>query len=146
MRARVMGSYLNNRDVTVASDQPLPRRRKGRLLCGAKTRAGGCCQVRAEPGKARSASMVANRQVRRRRLVVRVSPRFSAGAGTPIERGFGRSEVTTRPDPKGKYPSAVMPRYIVTPSRVAARDAALLTLMATCCPAKEFGPIYSFRS
>jgi hypothetical protein len=39
--------------MTLASDQTLPGRRKGRLLCGAKTRAGGCCQVRAEPGKAR---------------------------------------------------------------------------------------------
>ena len=39
--------------MTVASDQPLPRRGKGRLLCGAKTRAGGGCQVRAEPGNAR---------------------------------------------------------------------------------------------
>jgi hypothetical protein len=39
--------------MTLASDQPSPSRRKGRLLCGAKTRAGGCCQVRAEPGKAR---------------------------------------------------------------------------------------------
>src|SRR6476660_9379966 len=29
------------------------KRRKGQLLCGAKTRAGGYCQVRAEPGKAR---------------------------------------------------------------------------------------------
>ena len=35
------------------SNQPSPNRRKGRLLCGAKTRAGGCCQVRAEPDKAR---------------------------------------------------------------------------------------------
>ena len=30
-----------------------PNRRKVRRLRGAKTRAGGCCQVRAEPGKAR---------------------------------------------------------------------------------------------
>jgi hypothetical protein len=37
----------------VASDPTSPSRRKGRRLCGAKTRAGGCCQVRAEPGKAR---------------------------------------------------------------------------------------------
>ena len=35
------------------SSQPSPNRRKGRLLCGAKTRAGGRCQIRAEPGKAR---------------------------------------------------------------------------------------------
>ena len=39
--------------MTLASGQPSPNRRKGRRLCGAKTRAGGCCQVRAEPGKAR---------------------------------------------------------------------------------------------
>jgi hypothetical protein len=51
--ARVMGSYWKNRDMTLVSDQPSPRRRRGRLLCGAKTRAHGCCQVRAEPGKAR---------------------------------------------------------------------------------------------
>ena len=37
----------------MASDQPSPSWRKGRLLCGARTRAAGCCQVRAEPGKAR---------------------------------------------------------------------------------------------
>jgi hypothetical protein len=48
-----MGSYWSNRDMTLVSNQPSPNRRKGRLLCGAKTRAGGCCQVRAEPGKAR---------------------------------------------------------------------------------------------
>jgi hypothetical protein len=39
--------------MTLASDQTSPSRRKGRRLCGAKTRAGGCCQVRAESGKAR---------------------------------------------------------------------------------------------
>src|SRR6476659_10832644 len=39
--------------MTLVSNRPSPKRRKGRLLCGAKTRAGGCCQVRAEPGKAR---------------------------------------------------------------------------------------------
>ena len=37
----------------MASDQTSPNRRKGRLLCGAKTRAGGCCQVRVEPDKTR---------------------------------------------------------------------------------------------
>jgi hypothetical protein len=37
----------------MASDQTSPSRRKGRLLCGAKTRAGGCRQVRVEPGKTR---------------------------------------------------------------------------------------------
>jgi hypothetical protein len=47
--------------------------------------------------------MVADRQVRRRWLVVRVLPRPNACAGAPIERGSGRSEVTTKPDLKGKY-------------------------------------------
>src|ERR1700738_302499 len=51
--ARVMGSYWETGKVMSACDQTSPKRRKGRLLCGAKTRAGGCCQVRAEPGKAR---------------------------------------------------------------------------------------------
>src|SRR6476469_7372667 len=46
MRARARASWgLTGRTGT--------KRRKGQLLCGAKTRAGGCCQVRAEPGKAR---------------------------------------------------------------------------------------------
>ena len=39
--------------MTLASDRTSQSRRKGRRLCGAKTRAGGCCQVRAKPGKAR---------------------------------------------------------------------------------------------
>src|SRR5689334_23209406 len=39
--------------MTSVSNQRSPNRRKGRRLCGAKTRAGGCCQVRAEPSKAR---------------------------------------------------------------------------------------------
>jgi hypothetical protein len=51
--ARVMGCYWRSRNMTLASDQTSPGRRKGRRLCGAKTRAGGSCQVRAEPGKAR---------------------------------------------------------------------------------------------
>jgi hypothetical protein len=37
----------------MASDQTSLNRRRGRLLCGAKTRARACCQVRAEPGKSR---------------------------------------------------------------------------------------------
>ena len=48
-----MGSYWWGRDRMLASDQPLPSRRRGRRLCGAKTRAGASCQVRAKPGKAR---------------------------------------------------------------------------------------------
>jgi hypothetical protein len=39
--------------MTLVSTQPSPKRRKGQFLCAAKTRAGACCQVRAEPGKAR---------------------------------------------------------------------------------------------
>jgi hypothetical protein len=62
-----------------------------------------------------AASTVANRRVRRRRLVVHVSPRPSAGVGAPIAT-FGRSEVTTKPDLKGKYLlAATYLRYIVTP-------------------------------
>jgi hypothetical protein len=53
MRARVVGSYWKKRSMTLTSDQTSPSCRKGRRLCGAKTRAGGCCQVRTEPGKAR---------------------------------------------------------------------------------------------
>ena len=52
VRAR-HGVLLGELGMMSASDQTSPSRRKGRLLCGAKTRAGGCCQVRAEPGKAR---------------------------------------------------------------------------------------------
>ena len=89
--------------MTVASDQPLPRHRKGRLLCGATTRAGGCCQVRAEPGKARCRFHGGKSKVRRRRLIVRVSPKPSACAGAPIEIEFGRSEATTKLDLKGNY-------------------------------------------
>ena len=51
--ARVMGSYSENRKMVLASDRPSPMRRNGRILCGAKTRAGGRCLVRAEPGRAR---------------------------------------------------------------------------------------------
>ena len=39
--------------MTLASNRTPSSHRKGRRLCGAKTRAGGCCQVRAEPSKAR---------------------------------------------------------------------------------------------
>jgi hypothetical protein len=56
MRARARASWGftgGGQDVTLLSNRPSPNRRKGRLLCGAKTRAGGYCQVRAEPGKAR---------------------------------------------------------------------------------------------
>jgi hypothetical protein len=56
MGARARASWGltgRTRDMTLVSNQPSPNRRKGRLLCGAKTRAGGCCQVRAELGKAR---------------------------------------------------------------------------------------------
>jgi hypothetical protein len=51
--ARLMGSYWKNRGMTLTSDQTSPSRPKSRPLCGAKTRAGGGCQVRAEPGNAR---------------------------------------------------------------------------------------------
>ena len=89
--------------MTLASEQTSPGRRKGWRLCGAKTRAGGCCQVRAEPGKARCRFTVASRPALRRRRVVHVSPRPSDAGGSPIEREFGRSEMATKPDLKGNY-------------------------------------------
>ena len=61
----------------------------------AKTRAGGCCQVRAESGKARGPSTVASQPALRRRLVVHVSPRPSACDGDIIERGRKVSFVTS---------------------------------------------------
>jgi hypothetical protein len=83
--------------MVMASDQTSPSRRTGRRLCGAKTRAGGCCQVRAEPGKARCRFHGGKSRVRRRRPVAIVLPRPSANAGARIERGFRRSEVATNP-------------------------------------------------
>ena len=56
MRARARarhGVLLREQGMMLASGQTSPSRRKGRRLCGAKTWVGGCCQVRAEPGKAR---------------------------------------------------------------------------------------------
>ena len=83
--------------MTLVSDQPSPSRRKGRLLCGAKTRAGGCCQVRAEPGKARcrfhGGKSTGPKTQAGRAIVL---PRPSANGGAPIERGFGRSDVATK--------------------------------------------------
>jgi hypothetical protein len=52
VRAR-HGVLLVEPDMTLASERTSPSRRKGRRLCGAKTRAGGCCQVGAERSKAR---------------------------------------------------------------------------------------------
>ena len=84
--ARVMGSYWETGTVMSACDQTSPSRRKGRRLCGAKTRAGGGCQVRAEPGKARcrfhgGRSTGPKTQAGRARI---------ARGGTAIERGFER--------------------------------------------------------
>jgi Homeodomain-like domain len=45
--------YRQPRRKKALDGQASPGRRKGRRLCGAKTRAGGGCQARAEPGKAR---------------------------------------------------------------------------------------------
>jgi hypothetical protein len=66
-----------------------------------------------------AASMAVNRQVQRRRLVVDVSPRPSAGVGAPIERGFERSEVEDEAGSERYLPAGGnVPRYVVTPSRV----------------------------
>jgi hypothetical protein len=37
--------------MTLASNQPLPSRRKGRRLCGAKTQASGCCRIQSRAGQ-----------------------------------------------------------------------------------------------
>ena len=79
--------------MTLGPDQTSPSRRRGRRLCGAKTRAGGGCQVRAEPAL----------RFHGGKSVAIVLPRPSANAGAPIERGFRRSEVATKPDLEGNY-------------------------------------------
>jgi len=110
--ARVMGSYWKNRHMTWAPDQPCLGRRKGRLLCGAKTRAGGCCQVSAEPGQARCRFYGVKSAGPKTQAGARASPRRGACGGVAIERGFGRSQVMTKPDPKAKYLLAAT--YLVT--------------------------------
>jgi hypothetical protein len=102
--ARVMGSYWKNRGMTLSLT------RHGLAVAGAGAfavpRLGPAAAARSERSLARrvAASMVENRQVQRRRLVERVSPKPSACAGAPIETGFGRSEVATKPDLKGNWP------------------------------------------
>jgi hypothetical protein len=86
----------------VASDQTSLNRRKGQLLCGAKTRDGGSCQVRAEPGKTRcrfhgGKSTGPKTQAGRARIAETHS------GGSPIERGLGRSEAKTKPDLEFKF-------------------------------------------
>ena len=87
--ARVMGFYWKERDMMLASDQTSPSRRKARRLCGAKTRAGGSCQVRAEPGKTRCRFHDGKSTVRTHRRVVHVSLRPSVNADASIGREFG---------------------------------------------------------
>ena len=89
--------------MTLVSNQPLPNRRKGRLLCGAKTRAGGCCQVRVEPGKTRCrfhGGKSTGPKTEAGRARIAEAQRLG---GSPIERRFGRSEVATKPELKGNY-------------------------------------------
>src|ERR1700719_3895242 len=79
--------------MTLTSDQTWPSGRKGRRLCGAKTRVGGCCQVRAEPGKARcrfhgGKSTGPKTEAGRSRIAEAQRLRWRAYR----ERGFGRSE------------------------------------------------------
>jgi hypothetical protein len=86
MRPRAPASWgLTGR--TGTSRWHLTSRRRAVVRAGsfAEPRRGPAAAVRSEQSRARrvAASMVANRQVRRRRLVVRVSPRPSACA--PIE-------------------------------------------------------------
>src|ERR1700734_2070731 len=102
--------------MVLASDRPSLMRRNGRLLCGAKTRAGGRCRVRAEPGKARCRFHGASRQVRGRRPVVPALPRPSVNVGTSIGRGLGRSTVRTKSGLKGRY--SLAETCLVTSSRL----------------------------
>jgi hypothetical protein len=89
--------------MVLASNLSSPNRRKGRFLCGAKTRAGGCCQVRAEPGKARcrfhgGKSTGPKTQAGRARIAEAQRLRWLA-----YRERVGRSEVATKPDLKGNY-------------------------------------------
>src|ERR1700720_3036541 len=88
--------------------QTSPSRRKGWL------RLGPAAAAKAERSRAVrvAASTVANRLVRRRRLVVRVSPRPSACAGAPIERRFER--VNARESEGGSEGMELSPGNIVT--------------------------------
>jgi hypothetical protein len=102
-RARVMGSYWQSRDIMIVSNQPSPNRRKGRLLCAAKTRAGGCCQVRAEPGKTRCRFHGGNSTGPKTQAGrARIAEAHDSG-GSPIEREFGQSEMAAKLDLKGNY-------------------------------------------
>jgi hypothetical protein len=86
--------------------KPSPSRPKGRLLCGAKTRAGGCCQVRAEPGKARC--------------------RFRSGKSTGPNTQAGRARIAEaqrlrwRCVPAGPWPLGRDPRWPLSFSGVPA--------------------------
>jgi hypothetical protein len=86
----------------LASGRTSQSRRKGRRLCGAKTRVGGC-QVRAEPGKARcrfhgGKSTGPKTQAGRARIA-----RPSDSGGDIIERGIGKL-VPLRRDATRKHP------------------------------------------
>src|SRR4029077_20450803 len=104
--------------MTLASNQTPSSHRKGRLLCGAKTRAGGCCQVRAEPGKARcrfhgGKSTGPKTQAGRARMAEAQRLRWLAYR----ERVRAvRSGDKTRSERQHAGPNS--PRYIVTRSRV----------------------------
>src|SRR6476620_589035 len=97
--------------MTLASNQTPSSHRKGRLLCGAKTRAGGRCQVRAEPGKARC----------RLHGGKSPGPKTQAGRARIAEAQRERWRVyreRVRPDGEAAAKhSRRTPRYIVTPRR-----------------------------
>ena len=98
--------------MTLVSNWPSPKRRKGRLLCGARTRAGGCCQVRAEPGRARcrfhgGKSTGPKTEAGRNRIAEAQRQRWRAR----------RSEVATKPDLEGNYLGPNTPRYVVMPNK-----------------------------
>jgi hypothetical protein len=65
---------------------PSPTRRKDRPRCGAKTRAGGACLVRAEPGKPRCRFHGGFRPAQRRRPGARGSLKHSGNGGALTAR------------------------------------------------------------
>jgi hypothetical protein len=94
--ARVMGSYWRaGNDGGVRTDFAKPSQGPAPLRSQSS---GSAAAARSERSRARrvAASTVANRQVRRHRVVAHVSPRPSACGGAAIERRFGQTRVRAK--------------------------------------------------
>jgi hypothetical protein len=90
--------------MTSGSKQSPRGRLRGRPLCGAKTRAGGSCKVRAEPGKARC--------------------RFHGGKSTGPRTQAGRGRIAESQRRRWRDYRAAADLLAATYSMVRARDAA----------------------